>query len=76
MPRVPRRELRPEANHSQIGQFSDGAVVSGSGVLVQEGGITRTFQAIQGTPITHFMTGTGPLDNSAYSVYYVLEQLE
>jgi hypothetical protein len=40
------------------------------------GGFTRTFQATKGTPITHTMYVTPVLDNSLYSVYYVLERIE
>jgi hypothetical protein len=40
------------------------------------GGVATTIEAKAGTPITYDMEQTGPLDSSAYSLYYVLEQIE
>jgi hypothetical protein len=39
-------------------------------------GATVTFEAKAGTPITYSVTLEGAPDNSAYSLYYVLEQIE
>jgi hypothetical protein len=62
------------AQDYQKGEFWDGAA---SGInTTYLGGTNRTFQANAGTPITHSMTCAGGPDNSAYSVYYVLERLE
>jgi len=68
------QETQPmlKAPHSQLGQFSD----IESGILNLEGGITRTFQASAGTRIVHQITASGPLDDSAYALYYVLERIQ
>jgi hypothetical protein len=39
-------------------------------------GPTMTFEAKSGTPITLTVAQDGPPDNSAYSLYYVVERLE
>ena len=39
-------------------------------------GVTWTFEAKAGTPITYAVTQSGPPDQSAYSLYYTLERLE
>ena len=53
-----------------VGQFWDATS------FYNIGGTSRTFQASTGTSITHSMTLSGTPDNSAYSVFYVLERLE
>jgi hypothetical protein len=40
------------------------------------GGLTMTFQANKGTPITHNAIQSGSPDASQYSVYYTLERLQ
>jgi len=57
-------------NDAVVGGFWDGA----SGMNI--GGVSRTFQASKGTPITHSMTLIGSPDSSAFSVFYVLERLQ
>jgi hypothetical protein len=61
------------ASNAQLGAFIDGASF-GNGIST--GGFTRTFQANKAMPIIHFTGEGGSPDNSAYSVYYVLERLE
>jgi hypothetical protein len=39
-------------------------------------GAAITLEAKGGTPITYSVTQSGPLDTSAYSLYYTLERLE
>jgi hypothetical protein len=51
------------------GQFSD---VTGN----TDGGIVRTMEVKAGMPLTYAMNQQGPPDNSAYSLYYVVERLE
>jgi hypothetical protein len=66
-----------ESNDSQLGQFYDGAVAqAGGGDTFYSGGISRTFQANKGMPITQFMTLGGPADSSKYSLFYTLERLQ
>lgn len=64
------------AGDYQLGQFYDGAPFEITFSTVFNGGITTTFQANKGMPITHFTEQSGGSDNSAYSVYYVLERLQ
>jgi hypothetical protein len=39
-------------------------------------GLSETIEAKAGTPITYSVNRYGPRDNSVYSLYYVLEQIE
>jgi hypothetical protein len=40
------------------------------------GGLVTIIEAKAGTPITYSMSQRSPADNSAYNLYYVLEQIE
>jgi hypothetical protein len=40
------------------------------------GGPVLTFEAKAGAPVTHQVVQSGPPDNSAYSLYWVVERLE
>jgi hypothetical protein len=40
------------------------------------GGLVTTFEAKAGTDITYTVSQVGPPDGSAYSLYYVLEEIE
>lgn len=51
------------------GQFSDDTNNT-------DGGIVRTIEVKAGMPLTYAMNQQGPPDNSAYSLYYVVERLE
>jgi len=53
---------------SVLGPFYDASNV--------QGGLVMIIEAKAGTPITYDMRLVGPPDGSAYSLYYVLEQIE
>jgi hypothetical protein len=57
-------------NGASLGQFSN------SFIGWPMGGSSTTIEAKAGTPITYTMGQSGGPDNSAYSLYYVLEQVE
>ena len=56
------------------GQFWDMAASATN--VTYMGGISRTFQANKGTPITQWVIFSGTPDGTAYSLYYTLERLE
>jgi hypothetical protein len=57
------------------GSFLDAPLFYATSNAQPSSGFTRTFQAVKGTPISHFMELIGPADGSAFSVYYTLERL-
>jgi hypothetical protein len=54
-------------------QFEQG---NAYGANAELGGPVTVFEAKAGQPITYSVTLYGPVDNSAYSLYYTLERLE
>jgi hypothetical protein len=62
-----------QSENDQAGQFA--TTIGGSNTVFQ-GGLTRTVQAMGGTPISQSIILAGAPDQSVYALYWVVERIE